>query len=325
MADELGSMADMFSDLSFETLTSSPKPASTTVPEKAGSGARVANPAQMMTLRGMNMNLDDLILSEEKKRKWKNKYDPGDEVEAVWAEDGQFYLARIDEVLDEPQKYRLTFIEYGNEQITEEEQMRLTLAKQLELSQKVATMEAAKKARPPARAAAASMNRAPSVESNLVKRRTSESTANSMSAAFAAMLSSSDAVDAKSVTASVGPTPPPAVAEAAPAVASGGMVDYASLKELPPLPAEPPSIENQAAYKDFMRLRYEYQRRGLPVPTAEPNKDALAPPADGGSHKRSKSLGRAAGERDIILNNADTQSPKIAAKPSRFSSAFRKK
>jgi hypothetical protein len=115
MEDDLGSM---FADLSFETLTPNatptPNASSSKAVESIGSRAPARDANMMMTLRGVSagVNLDALILSEEAKaHRWKNLFNVGDEVEAVYTEDGVWYLAKIDQILEEAQTYNLTFPE----------------------------------------------------------------------------------------------------------------------------------------------------------------------------------------------------------------------
>ena len=48
-------------------------------------------------------------------------------------------------------------------------------------------------------------------------------------------------------------------------------VDFESLTDLPALPTEAPPISDMAAYKRFMRLRYEYQRREAELRSPKPS------------------------------------------------------
>ncbi len=50
------------------------------------------------------------------------------------------------------------------------------------------------------------------------------------------------------------------------AVAAGSVeMDYEKMAVLPPLPSEPPDMANKAEYKNYMRLRYEHQKRQAAV------------------------------------------------------------
>jgi hypothetical protein len=102
--EDLGSM---FDDLSFDTLASTP----TAAVAKEPSREKKASLPQMTTLRGVSasFDLDALISDEEKRRhKWKNMFKVGETgIEALYTEDGQYYAARIDEVLEQPQMYQV--------------------------------------------------------------------------------------------------------------------------------------------------------------------------------------------------------------------------
>ena len=328
--DDLGAM---FADLSFDMLSpSSPAapaaPATSTVSSRPPTTLRGGQ--QMMTLRGVSgVNLDDLILNEESKRKWKSEFAKGDEVEAEYAEDGVFYLAVIDALLEDPQMYLLTFTEYGNSQQTHESKIRLTLAKKMELAQAVAQKEAQKEAQKASRGkqfgrtshghiqAPDFSGRAPTLAGKSVeeKRRASETSSANMSAAFSAMLA-----DANSSVA--GPLSPGSHGKENqsgcffPLGFTLFLSDYSSMSVLPPLPAEAPPIAQQDAYKDYMRLRYEYQNRGL-LEAAPSTRKSAAESSSG--HARTKSLGRSSAAGDALSKS--TASPK----PSRFGSAFKKK
>lgn len=52
----------------------------------------------------------------------------GDRVEALYTEDGLWYAARIDAIEADIERYILTFTDYGNEQVTCEEDVRPTVA-----------------------------------------------------------------------------------------------------------------------------------------------------------------------------------------------------
>lgn len=196
---------------------------------------------------------------------------------------------------------QLTFTDYGNSQVTEESNIRYSLARKLELSSAAATAEAAKSKRPVAGRSSHGHIQMPdatrpSDHAIVERRRVSENSSTSMSAAFAAML-----VD--------GPPPPSSSAS----VTKHDATDYSSMAVLPPLPAEEPPITQQLAYKEYKKLRFEYERRGLPV-------EAPAPAAEA-KHKRTFSLGKSSGN-DTIQQPQKTGSKGAAS--SRFS-GFKKK
>jgi hypothetical protein len=69
-------------------------------------------------------------LAEAKDVKKTTKYVLDEEVEALWEEDGEWYLARILDIKHNTPptaSYRVIFTEYGNEQDTVEENIRRTL------------------------------------------------------------------------------------------------------------------------------------------------------------------------------------------------------
>jgi hypothetical protein len=137
--DDLGSM---FEDLSFETLQSAPSAA----PQQQTNPV-AASKLAMMTLRGVGgVNIDDLILNEQTKKKtWKGTFALGDECEALYDADGQWYVAKIDTLLDEPLMYAVTFTEYGNSQDTEESKIRFTLGQKMSKAAAQAQVDADKK------------------------------------------------------------------------------------------------------------------------------------------------------------------------------------
>jgi hypothetical protein len=95
------------------------------------------------------LSFGDLDALMEESSRWKNVYRVGEGVEAMYLEDGLWYVACINEVLEESKLYRLTFTEYGNVQDTPEDQIRLPLQalmqkKEEELAPAVAAEEARK-------------------------------------------------------------------------------------------------------------------------------------------------------------------------------------
>merc|ERR1711991_890869 len=63
----------------------------------------------------------------EERPKWAPKFQVGQEV-TMYTEDELWYVAQIDELDVEAERYVLTFTEYGNSQVTAEEDIRPTLA-----------------------------------------------------------------------------------------------------------------------------------------------------------------------------------------------------
>jgi len=72
-------------------------------------------------------DLDSLMDSLNKQPEWKPKFAVGDAVEAMYAEDELWYAAVIDRIEPEIERYVLTFTDYGNEQVTCEEDVRPTV------------------------------------------------------------------------------------------------------------------------------------------------------------------------------------------------------
>ena len=90
----------------------------------------------MLVLILLILDLDSLLANLDEKKKWKPKYQVGDEVEAMYSEDEIWYVARIDAVDLDVERYTLTFTEYGNEQITEEDNVRPTLQSRIAMQEK---------------------------------------------------------------------------------------------------------------------------------------------------------------------------------------------
>jgi len=123
-------IANMFEDLSFDLVVPT-RPQE----KKAGASSSPSRPAEaemqvqtMQTPRDMLGDLDSMLETLEERPKWAPKFQVGQEVTAMYTEDELWYVAQIDEVDVEAERYVLTFTEYGNSQVTAEEDIRPTLA-----------------------------------------------------------------------------------------------------------------------------------------------------------------------------------------------------
>lgn len=135
MADvDLGSMFDSI-DFSLPETPVQPKAKET---EAARPAPRSQETPRMGTIRAADMlgDLDSMLADLDKGPVWEPKYAVGDEVEAVYDEDELWYLARIDAVELDVERYVITFVDYGNEQITCEENIRWTLQRRMEEDEK---------------------------------------------------------------------------------------------------------------------------------------------------------------------------------------------
>jgi len=251
MADD--GLGNMFDDLDFGAMTVASPTQNT--PGKGGMEAQRKNmmtrtrsdSLSRMTLRGVeqSIDIDDLIAMEDQKqeKRWIPKYAVGDLVEALWQEDGVWYAAKIDAVGESG--YDVTFVEYGNSQEnTPEDDVRLSVAAQY--SKAVENMPQVQRRKSNSEQAQRRKSGDDPVS------RTSQSTMVSMADAFDSIIEGEETAKMLSQYPED--------------------MDFStlSLQELPDLPNEPPPIQRQAEYKNYMKLKYEHQRR-LPQSPLKPS------------------------------------------------------
>jgi hypothetical protein len=88
--------------------------------------------AGLETPRDMLGDLNNLLSQLDEQPQWEPQYGVGEEVEARWTEDERWYTAVIDAVHTDIERYALTFTEYGNSQVTGEEDIKASLQRRLQ-------------------------------------------------------------------------------------------------------------------------------------------------------------------------------------------------
>ncbi len=89
-------------------------------------------------------------------------------------------------------------------------------------------------------------------------------------------------------------------------------IDYATLAVLPEIPAEAPSLQQTKQYKNYMRLRYEWQRR---FPDRDLPKVVFKGPASPAMDRHKTGRDSAAsGSKTPVLSRASADSPKLEKK-----------
>jgi len=126
-------MSNMFDDIDFDM----PLVSKNVSVEQPAAAAKTKAPVKEMEVEGLETprdmlgDLDGLLSQLDEQKMWQPKYAKGEEVEARWDEDEMWYTAKIDAVHQEIERYELTFTEYGNSQVTEEENIKPSLQRRL--------------------------------------------------------------------------------------------------------------------------------------------------------------------------------------------------